>query len=289
MGPLWLAERRGPSNQNKTKAAAAGEQGNSGWVFHKQCSRWMPQGRGRQWSSSPAFPHRPCLFPQGVQVCGQKLCADIPKARHFSGAHQEPPGGAELPLPPLWQGLPLTLRPGCASVLTQPPAPAQPQEGQCRLQVRALPFPSPCREPRGLVPWWFWLLRTSGTSQRGIWGSRVQPGREGSVSWHWRGQEMLARLISFFNLADSYPKKKRKKILKKGSQCSFLVHNGKKICFFSKVKYYENSTPSDSLHNLGYSWNGTLILKWKNEQVWKQNLKAKIIKIRFICFIICKI
>ena len=115
----------------------------------------MPQGRQRQWSSSPAFPHRPCLFPQGVQVCGQKLRADIPEARHVSGAHQEPPGGAELPLPPLWQGLPLAVRPGRASVLTQPPAPAQPQEGQCRLQVRALPFPSPCREPRDLVPWWF--------------------------------------------------------------------------------------------------------------------------------------
>ena len=116
---------------------------------------------------SPACPHLPYLFPQGVQMCGQELCADLPEAGHVPRAHQEPPGGAELPLPPLWQGLPLAVRPGRASVLTQPPATAQPQEGQCRLQVRD-PLPPPHRKPGGPFPWWFQLLRSSGTSQRGI-------------------------------------------------------------------------------------------------------------------------
>lgn len=84
---------------------------------------------GGSGGSSPASPHLPCVFPQGVQVCGQKLRPDIPEARHVSGAHQKPPGGAELPLPPLRQGLSLIVRPGCAPVLPQPPATAQPQEG----------------------------------------------------------------------------------------------------------------------------------------------------------------
>lgn len=69
-------------------------------------------------------------------MCCEKLCTDIPEAGHLLGAHQEPPGGLELPLPPLQQGLSLPLWSGHPPVFPQSAASAQSQEGHGRLQVR---------------------------------------------------------------------------------------------------------------------------------------------------------
>ena len=161
---------------------------------------------------SPACPHLPCLFPQGVQMCGQELCADLPEAGHVPGAHQEPPGGAELPLPPLWQGLPLAVRPGRASVFTQPTVTEQPQEGQRRLQVCDPPSLS-LQEAQGSIPLVVptaqvqWDISKGNLRLQGpAWGS-------GFCALALRGEKRWALLVSFFNLADMQPKKKN---LKKG-------------------------------------------------------------------------
>ena len=182
--------------------------------------------RDHSGGSSPACPHLPCLFPQGIQMCGQELCTDLPEAGHVPGAHQEPPGGAELPLPPLWQGLPLAIRPGRASVLTQPPATAQPQEGQRRLQVRDPPSHSP-QEAQGSVPLVVptaqvqWDISEGNLRLQGpAWGSGLAL----------KGQKMWP---SLYHSSTWQTCNLKKKILKKGS-CFFLVHSGKKICFSLK-------------------------------------------------------
>lgn len=84
--------------------------------------------------------------PAGVQVRVEVLLADLPEAGPVPGAHSDAPGAADLPVPPLPQGLPLPVRPGCPPVLPQLLSAAELAQGDCHLQVS--PFYSKSVEGR---------------------------------------------------------------------------------------------------------------------------------------------
>ena len=48
-------------------------------------------------------------FPAGLQVRVEVVLPDLPEVGSVPGAHQDAPGAADLPLPPLQQGVPLTV------------------------------------------------------------------------------------------------------------------------------------------------------------------------------------
>lgn len=47
--------------------------------------------------------------PAGLQVCVEVLLPDLPEVGPVPGAYQDAPGAADLPLPPLQQGVPLAV------------------------------------------------------------------------------------------------------------------------------------------------------------------------------------
>lgn len=75
--------------------------------------------------------------PAGLQVRVEVLLPDLPEVGSVPGAHQDAPGAADLPLPPLQQGVPLALRTGSPPVLALLLPTAEHAQGNHRLQVSA--------------------------------------------------------------------------------------------------------------------------------------------------------
>lgn len=73
--------------------------------------------------------------PAGLQVCVEVLLADLPEAGSVPGAHQDAPGAADLPLPPLQQGVPLAVRTGSPPVLPLLLPATERTQGNQHLQV----------------------------------------------------------------------------------------------------------------------------------------------------------
>lgn len=71
----------------------------------------------------------------GLQVCAQVLLPDLPETGSVSGAHQDSPRAADLPLSPLQQGVPLSVWTGSPPVLPLFLPAAEHAQGNHILQV----------------------------------------------------------------------------------------------------------------------------------------------------------
>lgn len=68
-------------------------------------------------------------------MCVEVLLPDLPQVGSVPGAHQDTPGAADLPLPPLQQSVPLAIRTGSPPVLALLLPAAKRSQGNHGVQV----------------------------------------------------------------------------------------------------------------------------------------------------------
>lgn len=163
MGPLWLAERRGPSNKNKTRPPAAGEHRNSNRVIHQQDLRHMPQGSGQQWRQLSCFPSpAPWLSSRYTSVWWKAARRHSRSSTHFWSTSRATRRSWATAATSVARTFPHCMTWVCTSTPTASCHSTAPR----RTALSTSMCPSTAfsyREPRGLQPWWFSWLRTSET------------------------------------------------------------------------------------------------------------------------------